>query len=107
MKAAVLYAYRDLRYTDFETPQTTEHEILVKVKATGVCGSDLPRVLGDGACFFPIVLGAKRIFALDIDSRKLDLARKMELTSVLIPGIYVKCKALRRKNTGKIRENSL
>lgn len=57
MKAAVLFASQDLRYTDFETPQINNQEILVKMKATGICGSDLPRVLGDGAHFFPIVLG--------------------------------------------------
>jgi L-iditol 2-dehydrogenase len=57
LKAAVLFASRDLRYTDFETPQINDHEILVKMKATGICGSDLPRVLADGAHFFPIVLG--------------------------------------------------
>jgi L-iditol 2-dehydrogenase len=57
MKAAVLYASCDLRYTDFEKPQINESEILIKMKATGICGSDLPRVLGNGAHFFPIVLG--------------------------------------------------
>ena len=51
MKAAVLYGARDLRY-DFETPKIDEHEILVRVKATGICGSDLPRVLGTGT-FLP------------------------------------------------------
>jgi L-iditol 2-dehydrogenase len=57
LKAAVLFASRDLRYTDFETPQINDNEILVRMKATGICGSDLPRVLGDAAHFFPIVLG--------------------------------------------------
>lgn len=57
MKAAVLYGARDLRYTDVETPKIDEHEILVRVKATGICGSDLPRVLGNGAHFYPIILG--------------------------------------------------
>ncbi len=57
MKAAVLYASQDLRYTDFDTPKTNDYEILVRVKATGICGSDLPRVLGNGAHFYPIVLG--------------------------------------------------
>ncbi|NLC53223.1 MAG: alcohol dehydrogenase catalytic domain-containing protein, partial [Firmicutes bacterium] len=46
MKAAVLYAAQDLRYTDIETPMINKHEVLVRVKATGICGSDLPRVLG-------------------------------------------------------------
>jgi L-iditol 2-dehydrogenase len=57
LKAAVLFASRDLRYTDFDTPQINDHEILVRMKATGICGSDLPRVLANGAHFFPIVLG--------------------------------------------------
>ena len=30
---------------------------MVKVKATGICGSDIPRVLGDAAHYYPIVLG--------------------------------------------------
>jgi L-iditol 2-dehydrogenase len=57
MKAAVLYASKDLRYTEIETPKINETEVLVRMKATGICGSDLPRVLADGAHFFPIVLG--------------------------------------------------
>lgn len=57
MKAAVLYARDDLRYEDFQDPQIDNNEVLVKVRATGICGSDIPRVLGDGAHFYPIVLG--------------------------------------------------
>jgi L-iditol 2-dehydrogenase len=57
MKAAVLCGERDLKYTDAPDPQIHETEILVRVKATGICGSDLPRVLGNGAHFFPIILG--------------------------------------------------
>lgn len=57
MKAAVLYGQRDIRYTEVETPRPGNGELLVKVRATGVCGSDLPRVLGTGAHFYPIILG--------------------------------------------------
>ena len=57
MKAAVLYANEDLRYDDWETPQVTEGHVVVKVVATGICGSDVPRVLHNGAHFYPIVLG--------------------------------------------------
>jgi L-iditol 2-dehydrogenase len=57
MKAAVLYAKDDLRVEDIPLPEINDHEVLVKVKATGICGSDLPRVLGDGAHYYPIVLG--------------------------------------------------
>ncbi|WP_027628850.1 galactitol-1-phosphate 5-dehydrogenase [Ruminiclostridium cellobioparum] len=57
MKAGVLHAREDLRYEEIPTPVPEKGEVLVRVKATGICGSDIPRVLGDGAHFFPIVLG--------------------------------------------------
>lgn len=57
MKAGVLHAKDDIRYEEIPMPTVSKGEVLVKVKATGICGSDLSRVLGDGAHFFPIVLG--------------------------------------------------
>ncbi|HZK28315.1 MAG TPA: galactitol-1-phosphate 5-dehydrogenase [Thermoclostridium sp.] len=57
MKAAVLHAKEDLRYEGYPTPEPSDDQVLVKVKAAGICGSDIPRVLGDGAHFYPIILG--------------------------------------------------
>lgn len=57
MKAAVLYAKDDIRIEEIEVPELKPNEVLVKVKATGICGSDLPRVLGNAAHYYPIVLG--------------------------------------------------
>lgn len=57
MKAGVLHAKDDIRYEEYPTSVINDGEVLVRVRATGICGSDLPRVLGDGAHFFPIVLG--------------------------------------------------
>lgn len=57
MKAAVLYDNEDIRYDDFETPETKPGTVKVKVRATGICGSDVPRVLHHGAHFYPVVLG--------------------------------------------------
>lgn len=57
MKAAVLYGNKDIRYDDYETPNVKPHTVKVKVKATGICGSDVPRVLHNGAHFYPVVLG--------------------------------------------------
>ncbi|MDP4182184.1 MAG: galactitol-1-phosphate 5-dehydrogenase [Bacillota bacterium] len=57
MKAAVLYGRDDLRYEDYPMPEIKKDEVLIKVKATGICGSDIPRVLGDAAHYYPIVLG--------------------------------------------------
>ncbi len=57
MKAAVLHGMNDLRWENVATPRIGPDEILLRVKATGICGSDFPRVLGNGAHFYPIILG--------------------------------------------------
>lgn len=57
MKAGVLHAREDLRFEDIEKPVATEGKVLVKVKYTGICGSDIPRVNGDACHFFPNILG--------------------------------------------------
>ena len=57
MKAAVLHGNRDLRYEEWETPVCGPDDVKVRVRATGICGSDVPRVLNNEAHFYPIVLG--------------------------------------------------
>ena len=57
MKAAVVCANEDVRYLDYEEPVPGPGEVKVKVVASGICGSDIPRVLHNGAHFYPIVLG--------------------------------------------------
>lgn len=57
MYAAVLRGERDLRYEEIEKPVPSIGEVLIDVKATGVCGSDMPRVFSDAAHFYPLVLG--------------------------------------------------
>ena len=60
MKAAVLYANEDMRYADYETPvigAADTESIIVKVHASGICGSDVPRVLYNGSHYYPNVLG--------------------------------------------------
>lgn len=57
MKAGVVHAKNDIRYEEIETPEVRPGTVLVKVKYTGVCGSDVPRVNGDACHYFPNVLG--------------------------------------------------
>lgn len=57
MKAGVLHAKGDLRYEDIDKPIPQADEVLIKVKYTGICGSDIPRVLGDASHYYPNVLG--------------------------------------------------
>ncbi len=57
MKAGVVHAREDLRYEEIEKPKAEPGKVLVKVKYTGICGSDIPRVNGDACHYFPNVLG--------------------------------------------------
>ena len=57
MKAAVVCANEDVQYLDYEEPTPGPGEVKVKVKCSGICGSDIPRVLHNGVRFYPIVLG--------------------------------------------------
>jgi len=57
MKAAVLYGQKDLRVEEVEQPSIMSDEVLIRVKVTGICGSDIPRVLGTAAHYYPNVLG--------------------------------------------------
>jgi L-iditol 2-dehydrogenase len=41
MKAAVYYSQKDIRIEELPTPEIGEDEVLVEMKACGVCGSDL------------------------------------------------------------------
>lgn len=57
MKAGVIHAREDIRYEEIETPVPKAGQVLIKVKYTGICGSDIPRVNGDACHFFPNILG--------------------------------------------------
>lgn len=57
MKAGVVHAREDIRYEEIEKPSAKPGYVVIKVKYTGICGSDVPRVNGDACHFFPNVLG--------------------------------------------------
>ena len=57
MKAGVLYSNENIKYDDYPTPEISDDELLVRVRASGICGSDIPRVLNNGAHYYPVVLG--------------------------------------------------
>ena len=56
-KAAVVVANEDVQYQEIEEPKVTKGAVKIKVRYSGICGSDIPRVLNHGVHFYPIVLG--------------------------------------------------
>ncbi|MFD1064926.1 galactitol-1-phosphate 5-dehydrogenase [Oceanobacillus locisalsi] len=57
MKAAVLHSLGVIKTEEIDVPQINEDEVLIKVKYTGICGSDVPRAMISGARKYPLVLG--------------------------------------------------
>ena len=58
MKAYVLHGINDLRYDDIEMPQLPSKDwAIVKVKAAGICSSDIARVYTKGTYHFPTIPG--------------------------------------------------
>ncbi|MDR2355655.1 MAG: galactitol-1-phosphate 5-dehydrogenase [Clostridiales Family XIII bacterium] len=57
MKAWVLHGANDLRLEQRPLPALADAEALVRVKAAGVCGSDIPRIFETGAHTLPVVPG--------------------------------------------------
>ena len=57
MKAYVLHDINDLRYEEVDKPSIEEHEVLVEVKAAGICGSDIPRIFYTGTYSYPLIPG--------------------------------------------------
>lgn len=57
MKACVLEAVNKLIYKDVDTPSPAKGEVLVRIKACGICSSDFARVLKTGTYHFPTIPG--------------------------------------------------
>ena len=57
MKAWVLRKIKDIRYEECQIPAPAQGEVLVRVKAAGICGSDIPRIYETGAHRMPLIPG--------------------------------------------------
>jgi L-iditol 2-dehydrogenase len=58
VKASVLTGYRHLEYMDIATPVPSSTDVLVRVRACGICGSDIHGMAGDsGRRIPPVVMG--------------------------------------------------
>ena len=57
MKAWVLHDIGDFCLEEREVPRVAENEVLVQVKAAGICGSDISRIYQTGAYHHPLIPG--------------------------------------------------
>jgi len=57
MKAGVLHAIGDIRCDEVPTPRPRPDEVVVRVRACGICGSDIARVFQTGMYHLPEIPG--------------------------------------------------
>ena len=57
MKAAVIYRPGDIKVIDKETPAPKEGEVLIRIHACGVCGTDHSLFVGGFPGSFPVIIG--------------------------------------------------
>lgn len=57
MKANVLHGIGALKYEEVDLPRLKHGEALIRVRAAGICGSDIARVFTTGTYHFPTIIG--------------------------------------------------
>lgn len=104
MKACVLNKINDITLKNIEKPKINNNEVLVKIKACGICSSDIDRVKKSGAYHYPLVLGHEisgQIVEV-ADNDKISLIGKKVVIFPLIPckicdccknGDFAQCKS--------------
>jgi L-iditol 2-dehydrogenase len=75
MKAAFYYGIGDIRIEDVDIPQISDEEILIKVKACAVCGTDL-RIYNHG--HFKVPQGVKRVLGHEIAGEIVAVGEKVK-----------------------------
>jgi len=101
VRAAVFYGKRDLRVEEFDLPPLKQGEILVKVKACGICGTDVHIFNGEkGSAKVtpPIILGHE--FCGEVVETKSSLFKVGDKVSI-DPNIY--CGVCRFCRSGKVQ----
>lgn len=96
MKAWVLHGAGNLRWETLDVPVPGGGEVLVAVKAAGVCGSDVPRIFETGAHRHPIIPGHEFsgvIEAVGPDVEPSWLYKRVSVFPLLPCGSCAPCKA--------------
>jgi L-iditol 2-dehydrogenase len=89
MKALVLEEYMSLVYKDVPNPEICNDEVLVQVKACGICGSDIHGMDGStGRRIPPIIMGHEAsgvIKAVGMDVKDWNLGDRVTFDSTIYP----------------------
>ncbi len=97
MKALVFYGAGDIRYEEVETPKPSAGDVLVKVKAVSICGSDLAGYRGGNPMRVgPLIMGhefAGEVAELGEGVTNAKIGDKVSVYTNLFCGECAACKA--------------
>ena len=89
MKALVLDKYMELNYRDFPDPEIESNEVLVRVKACGICGSDIHGMDGStGRRQPPLIMGHEasgEIAELGLEVKNWQVGDRVTFDSTIYP----------------------
>ncbi len=101
MEAAVLHAPGDLRVETVLTPgKIGGKEVLVKVRAAGICGSDIDRIMKTGTYSFPTIPGHEFCGEIEETGREIDDYKKGDRVLVVPLLPCFRCEFCRQGNFG-------
>ena len=87
MKASVCYKQNDLRTEDLPIPEISNNEVLIKMLACGLCGTDIQKIRGDSVNK-PTVLGHEVVGEIVKKGKNVS---KFEIGDRVITAIHVPC----------------
>ena len=92
MKAWVLESNGEIVFKDVDKPEYSSDEVLVKVKAAGICGSDIPRIYRGGAYFYPLIPGHEFSGEIVDSADKNDIGKRVGVFPLIPCGKCGPCK---------------
>src|SRR2546430_3774832 len=95
MKALLLSSYKNLELADLPAPSPAPDEVLIRVAACGICGSDVHGYDGSsGRRIPPIVMGheaAGIVAAVGAEVRKISVGQRVTFDSTVFCGVCNFC----------------
>jgi L-iditol 2-dehydrogenase len=96
VKAAMLEGKNNLVVRDVETPKCPPHGLLLKVKACGLCGSDIRKIRNGSSNFkYPVLLGHEvvgTVVEADMNTRDFKVGDRLCIGSIIPCGECYFCK---------------
>lgn len=101
MKAAVLHAIGDIRLEEVPTPQIKDNEVLLKVKACGVCGTDVHFLHGEWTVNMPLIPGHEfsgEIAEIGKDIQTISVGDRASIDPNVVCGVCRNCRRTQRSH---------